>query len=242
MNPALLSLLAEAEVAQIKLEKSRHSEEAAKTAVEAAKAALEGSRAETASALSARDDVISKAETAGLQRKQFRTLVEDRVTALHNSGLFNMSEVVLSTPVVVKPRVVKRREVEPTLVTTGPVSIATSVLSTLETLDVVNNETDPLPHADELEGDWASQIRTKLKMPHADELEVSSEEADSSTDDEHKAPADTAPESDGHDYREVEEVEVEGHDNPTPVSAPVSHDEPVKVQSPSPPRPSFLRK
>ena len=104
MNTKLMLLLSQGETAWINLEKARHAEETARAAVEAAKAALENARNYTSSVGNETQDILLQAETAGLQKKAFRTLIEDRVTALVNSGLFSFEEDTASAPVVVAPR------------------------------------------------------------------------------------------------------------------------------------------
>lgn len=115
MTTQLMTILAEGEKAYIHLERTRLAEENAKSGVEAARAALEEARAHTAAAKQSISDVVTRAEETGVSRKAMLTLIEERVAALLNSGLFNLddataTEAPKAAPVKRMPRAGRKDE------------------------------------------------------------------------------------------------------------------------------------
>ena len=133
----LMQLLPEGETAYIALERARLFEERAKMAVEQAKADYDTARGLSASANAGVQEVFSKAEQNGLPRRTFKSLVEDRVTALLNSDLFRLDEVSEVVTAVTVPKVRQTRVRNNSDATTAATGQASAQVHTPDT-DTVN--------------------------------------------------------------------------------------------------------
>lgn len=104
-NQNVLSILAESEAAAIHRERARLGVENAKQGVETARAALETARAAVEAAKgreneakSAEEEILARADVAGIARKALKQATEDRMVALLGSGLLQLTALDSDEP------------------------------------------------------------------------------------------------------------------------------------------------
>lgn len=101
-----LSLVGEADSVAITLERTKQKVEAAKQALEAAKQELERVK-------EAYEEVLGRAEAAGISKAKIKKLVEDRILEMANLGL--IESAATKTERVKRPAAPRKKKEEPTL-------------------------------------------------------------------------------------------------------------------------------